>query len=321
MKKTILYFSNWFFNRSNSFKQIFIDTFNLLGYKNYEIRQLMIEDEFKDDDDNVNLIFFLFIPEIKKFYKNNNYYFVPMYDWFPDWKKEDWEEFGNKHKQFIFLSFSELFNKIFIECNIKHISFKYYCPVHKFSKIKNFNFKSMFYWNRRNSYSVDFIEHICNQFNIDVLYYLEKYDFNQKTLNLPNKFKTTRVEKFVLNVNESTHFLYKYLLNKSNIMLASRLIEGIGVSSLECMSRGGYVIGYNFHSLNEYINHTINGYLLKNNNNYEINNIKDNECLNNIPNMNIDIKKCYDYNIYRCEYGYYKFVNNMKKFIEEYLVD
>ena len=54
---------------------------------------------------------------------------------------------------------------------------------------------------------------------------------------------------------------YLELLKKSNIYIAPRKIEGIGISFLEAMAMGMVVIAYNNGTMNEYIKHDYNGYL------------------------------------------------------------
>jgi glycosyltransferase involved in cell wall biosynthesis len=50
-------------------------------------------------------------------------------------------------------------------------------------------------------------------------------------------------------------------LKKSNIYLAPRKIEGIGLSFLEAMAIGMVVVAYDNGTMNEYIKHDYNGYL------------------------------------------------------------
>jgi glycosyltransferase involved in cell wall biosynthesis len=54
---------------------------------------------------------------------------------------------------------------------------------------------------------------------------------------------------------------YLELLKKSNIYIAPRTIEGIGISFLEAMALGMVVVAYNNGTMNEYIKHNYNGYL------------------------------------------------------------
>jgi glycosyltransferase involved in cell wall biosynthesis len=74
------------------------------------------------------------------------------------------------------------------------------------------------------------------------------------------------------------------MLKKSNIYIAPRKIEGIGISFLEAMSLGLVVIAYNYGTMNEYIKHNYNGYLF-NSETIQINFDNLEEVRNNSKNM------------------------------------
>jgi glycosyltransferase involved in cell wall biosynthesis len=82
------------------------------------------------------------------------------------------------------------------------------------------------------------------------------------------------IEKYKLQIIRDTKFdsqeKYLELLKNSNIYIAPRTIEGIGISFLEAMAIGMVVVAYNTGTMNEYITHNYNGYLFDSND-YHIN--------------------------------------------------
>ncbi len=72
------------------------------------------------------------------------------------------------------------------------------------------------------------------------------------------RYKVTRLVNGTIERNE-----YLGLLQQSNIFIAPRKYEGIGMSFLEAMVMGMAVVGMNQPTLNEYVRHGENGLLLE----------------------------------------------------------
>ena len=68
-----------------------------------------------------------------------------------------------------------------------------------------------------------------------------------------------------------SHTNYLKLLDKSEIFVAPRKQEGIGISIVEAISKGLYIIGYNDATMNEYIKNDKIGYLFNKQNRKKIN--------------------------------------------------
>lgn len=73
------------------------------------------------------------------------------------------------------------------------------------------------------------------------------------------RYKVTRIVSGDIERND-----YLGLLQQSNIFIAPRTYEGIGMSFLEAMAMGMVVVGMNQPTLNEYVRHGENGWLLEN---------------------------------------------------------
>jgi hypothetical protein len=128
--------------------------------------------------------------------------------------------------------------------------------------IKEFNRdRILFYWNRRGLIGPEFIAKFCKVLEISKLIFLSKVDPGvdpSYSYYLPGKFGKTTIEQYT---NFLPHEEYLKLLNQSNIFIAPRLSEGVGLTFLEALARGCAVFALDFPTMNEYICHKKTGYL------------------------------------------------------------
>ena len=82
-------------------------------------------------------------------------------------------------------------------------------------------------------------------------------------MRLPNKIGKTIVKELTFNFERNAgRDEYLNFLAQSNIYIAPRAVEGVGLTFIEAMVRGCSVFAFNAPTMNEYINHKSNGYLL-----------------------------------------------------------
>jgi glycosyltransferase involved in cell wall biosynthesis len=157
------------------------------------------------------------------------------------------------------ISFSEYLHKKCMEFNIASLPLKYYLPP-AFSEDIPKTGRHYFFW-YRGSLRFSNIKTFIDSQKIDSFVYRSAPDpyFKEET------FSKEDIVKYKLQIIRDTKFeskeKYLELLKKSNIYIAPRTIEGIGISFLEAMALGMVVVAYNNGTMNEYIKHNYNGYL------------------------------------------------------------
>jgi glycosyltransferase involved in cell wall biosynthesis len=98
--------------------------------------------------------------------------------------------------------------------------------------------------------------------NMNPTYTIRKHlDPGQISLDPSYLFLNDRIK--MLDNNWLNHDQYLAILEKARVFVAPRRWEGIGLSSLEAMSRGIPVVGLASPTLNEYIENGVTGVLIK----------------------------------------------------------
>lgn len=133
-----------------------------------------------------------------------------------------------------------------------------YFPKLDFGTIKNYSGKKIYFWDR-GFVSFKNIKAIIGKQKIDQLIFRVNYDPNRKNL-LPTAEEIKRYNIKIIKGELSRAENLK-LLAETNIFIAPRFREGIGMSFLEAMSMGHCVIANNDATMNEYIQHGENGFL------------------------------------------------------------
>jgi glycosyltransferase involved in cell wall biosynthesis len=164
------------------------------------------------------------------------------------------------------LSFSEYLHKKCLEFNIESLPLKYYLPP-AFSDDIPKSGRHYFFW-YRGSLRFSDIKVFLDPQKVDSFVYRSAPDpyFKEEILSKGD------IENYKLQIIRDVKFdsqeKYLELLKKSNIYIAPRTIEGIGISFLEAMAIGMVVVAYNNGTMNEYIKHNYNGYLFDSKNYY-----------------------------------------------------
>jgi glycosyltransferase involved in cell wall biosynthesis len=123
--------------------------------------------------------------------------------------------------------------------------------------------KTLLYWNRVGLVSPQFLSKLCNILKIHKMFFRSKIDPRLPD-NAYFKFPTTLGKTIVEVIPDMLpRHQYLSLVNKSNLFIAPRYYEGVGVTFLEALARGCVVFSANSPTMNEYIFHKTTGYLLK----------------------------------------------------------
>jgi hypothetical protein len=122
----------------------------------------------------------------------------------------------------------------------------------------------LLYWNRTGLLGPEFLRRFCAELEIDCLFFVDRIDPlipASADYRLPARLGKTEVH-FIKQPDFLPRQEYLRFVNKTNIFIAPRPREGIGLTLLEAMGRGCAVFGYNAPTMNEYIQHRENGYLM-----------------------------------------------------------
>jgi hypothetical protein len=157
------------------------------------------------------------------------------------------------------ISFSEYLHEKCLKYNIDSLPLKYYLPPAFNNDIPKTG-RHYFFW-YRGSLKFSDIKTLIDPQKVDSFVYRSAPDpyFKEEVISEEDiqKYKM----QIIRDVNFNSQEKYLELLKKSNIYIAPRKIEGIGLSFLEAMAIGMVVVAYNNGTMNEYIKHDFNGYL------------------------------------------------------------
>lgn len=183
--------------------------------------------------------------------------------WFPMWdsveriKKSQWIRYQIIPMKIICFS-KMLYEKLYslgFDCRY----FQYFMDPQSVQAVNDYDIKKVYFWNRTEEINWSIIKKLLGNNSIDSLTFMAVPDPNHFP-QIPSK---TDLKKY--NIHLYNQFLdyetYIDLVSKSNIYIAPRIFEGIGMSFIEALCRGQCVIAPNFSTMNEYIVNGVNGYL------------------------------------------------------------
>lgn len=159
-----------------------------------------------------------------------------------------------------------LYDKL-IRLGFDCVYFQYFINPQTIQPVNNYDAARVYFWNRVEEINWDVIKELLGNNHIESLTVMAVPDPNHNTQIPPEK----DLQKYNIQLNYK--FLnyedYIDLVSRSNIYVAPRKFEGIGMSFLEALCRGQCVIAPNFPTMNEYIVNGENGYL------YELNKLEE----------------------------------------------
>jgi glycosyltransferase involved in cell wall biosynthesis len=157
------------------------------------------------------------------------------------------------------ICFSKKLFNWFSHLGLNCILIRYYPNPKEFPGIKNFENKRIFFWDR-GDITFEEVKNIIGSQEIKQLILKIDYDPN-RTDRLPSK---EEIKKYKIKIIQGHLPKNKYenLLAQTNIFIAPRRREGIGMSFLEAFAQGQCVIANNDSTMNEYIESGVNGLLI-----------------------------------------------------------
>jgi len=179
--------------------------------------------------------------------------------------------------------------------------FRFYLPL---DTQVDFQVRKLGYWNRTNLFHISIFNRIIQKLDIKEVYLYDHPNGGYSYLN--NDFlENIECDKiYYLNGKENRSFLaYRKFIDNCNIYLFPRRVESCGISNLEQMVRGCFVLGMDLPSMNNYITHKQTGFLINN----EFSNLEDLK--------NIDIQKIGENMRVECIVNHNKFKREFQLFI------
>ena len=254
--KIVVYLSEWHLN-SPAFQFAVIDP--LSPYMNIEVRTFDSQKLLTGFDETLPAVFCMCLPPrglLKK--ANTKLVWIPMWDWVFDFGQSWWNLLP---KSLRIVAFSQSVARHAQAAGLEVLSLRYFMDPEKF-ELANWNSKRvMFYWNRVGLLTRDVLAQLCKSLDVDELLFGEKSDGTRGGYILPDRLGTTRVSTIPAFVPRNQ---FIDITRATNIFLAPRAIEGIGMTFLEGLARGCALFAYDSPTLNEYIFHLKNGYLWRN---------------------------------------------------------
>jgi len=273
MKKKIAFIDYW--SHRNTKSSNFI---RKIISKEFEITNFWWKEKDKiplNKIDKFEYIFFwhvIFPHQIMKKLKDKKIMWAPMYDAL-NFKNSFfrlifWKQISNLGIKV--LKFSNKITESIGEADIDTLKLNYFMKPdvnHKQKKLKELN---IFFWNRGRIQIKDWL-FLFHQNAINRIFYLPRPDPGMKIIknNFFSKRRKVNIElltKKYLPKNE-----YLKIFEKCNVFIAPRKKEGIGLTIVEAISRGMFIVGYNDSTMNEYIINKKVGFIFDENTNKKIN--------------------------------------------------
>ena len=194
-----------------------------------------------------------------------------------------WKQFRNVK----FISFSKTLHKYLVQNKLNSFYLSYFPTYQRTSATFNKNNLVAFFWYRVNKINWNIIKKLIDKNTFHTIYIQNNPDPNQKKLIVSEKDIKEYNIKFI-NWFENKKEYLKFL-KKIDVYFAPREYEGIGLSFLEAMSYGKFIVANNEATMNEYIIHNKNGFL------YDLDKIEkinlNNISKNNINEINMSLHK------------------------------
>ena len=206
------------------------------------------------------IFYFQFIhgaDKLKYLNKNAKIIWFPMWDAVSGMKNSGWLKYQITPIKIVCFSktlYAKL-SKLGFDCAY----FQYFVDPQSVQPVTDYNTTRVYFWNRTEEINLGVVKKLIGNNHIASLTYMSVPDPNHQ-LQIPPE---EDLKKY--NIQLYNQFLcfedYINLVSKSNIYIAPRMFEGIGMTFIEALCRGQCVIAPNFPTMNEYIVHGENGYL------------------------------------------------------------
>ena len=264
MKKKRLAFVDYWSHKSTKsgdfLREIFSEKFEITDFWWKEKEKIPLDELNKFD-----YIFFfhvMFPHQIMRKLKNKKLMWAPMYDALnfrnSFFKSIFWKQISNLGIKV--LKFSNKINDYIKDEKIDCLKLNYYLKPNIISSFKNQSKLNIFFWDRGRIQLNEWLD-LFEEDDINEILYFPKPDPGQKInetnyLNIYKKYNFKIIEK---NFMPKANFIN--IMEKYNVFVAPRKKEGIGISIVEAISRGIFIVGYNDSTMNEYISNNKIGFI------------------------------------------------------------
>jgi hypothetical protein len=262
-KKKIAFIDHSFHKKtksSNFFVDLLRDKYTIEIY--YDTKW---EDKKVFDFDSLNneeyhaIIFWQINYNIKylKKLKCKNIIYIPMYDDFVSntFTPFYWKQFSSVK----FISFSKTLHDYLTAKSLDSLHFQYLPKIKQNTKKIISENLIAFFWYRIEAINWETIKKLISPNSFKKIYIQNHPDPNQKKLQISKE----DIEKYNIEIIDWFDSKEEYIsiIKSIDVYFAPRIYEGIGLSFLEIMSYGKYVVAYDKPTMNEYIVHEKNGFL------------------------------------------------------------
>ncbi len=179
--------------------------------------------------------------------KDKQIIWAPMYDNL-DKSKNFWKKI--KFLNIKILSFSDPIKKLCEKYGCNYLSLKF-AKKEKFIKSKNKKKVNIFFWYRNNVSIYDWID-CFNIKDINQILYLDRPDPGRES----EKINSQDLRKYKIKLIKKDFFSktkYLKLIKNCDVFVCSRKQEGIGMSFIEALAMGKYLIFHNDYTMKEYV--------------------------------------------------------------------
>jgi len=209
--------------------------------------------------DYAYVVFFQVLPPLPilcKIQEKVQVIWVPMYDG-EKFNRHFWNTLSclNVH----IVSFTESIHTQALQYNLQSVAVRYAIDPDRYQMQLPGIGHHIFFW-YRGGVSFEEIKHILPSREVDTLIYKSTPDPNVSAESLSEEdiqiYHIKRIDSGFIEKDS-----YLQLLSQANMFIAPRKKEGIGMSFLEALAMGHYIIAYNDSTMNEYITDSRIGYL------------------------------------------------------------
>ena len=159
---------------------------------------------------------------------------------------------------------------------------------------------NIFFWDRGRIKIDDWL-HLFDQEEINQIVYFPQPDPGMKIVNNDNLIKNKNYNINLIDKKFLPKSEYLSLFEKCNVFIAPRKKEGIGITIVEAISKGMFIVGYNDSTMNEYVSDKKVGFIFDEKTTEKIN--------------TKDIIENYKYRKKYAELSYNEWIQNKKKII------
>jgi hypothetical protein len=303
LKERLAYIDYWSHQSTNSgdfLREILSEEFEIVNFWWKPNEKIPIEEINKFD----HMFFFhaMFPYQIMKKFRNKKIMWAPMYDAL-NFRNQFFESIFWKQMSSLGIKVLKFSNKITKSINnedIESLKLNYFIKPNFLPKTNEGNKINIFFWDRGRIQIKDWL-YLFDKKDLNEIVYFPNPDpgifkIKENNLNQQKKYNIKYINKKFLPKNE-----YLKIFEKCNVFIAPRKKEGIGLTVVEAISKGMFIVGYDDATMNEYISDERVGFIY---NEKTLKKVNSNNVVQN-----------YEYRKKNAELNYNKWAEDKKKII------